>query len=370
MYTRVSEIQLKFLLLLVLAFSAGVEAFESKQAKAIKLTQDLGIPWGMSWLDEQTILITDRQGQLRRFNIRTGKKQSINGVPNVWSNGQGGLLDVAVKTPYSDNDWVFFTYSKPVNEGAATSLARGKINGNRLEQWQDLLVTQSASRKQVHFGGRIAIRDDHIFFSVGERGHRPNAQDLTNHAGKILRVNLDGSVPEDNPFINRKDALPEIWSYGHRNPQGLCFDSAGRLWESEHGPRGGDEINLIKPAENYGWPVVSFGKEYYAPIAVGEATEKPGMTSPLHVYAPSIAPGSLLCSRSQASLWHDTLLLGALALQHLNQVAIIDGKKLGAETRWLENENYRIRSLLEGPSGEIYFATDNGDLFKIDPVEQ
>ena len=195
------------------------------------------------------------------------------------------------------------------------------------------------------------------------------AQDLSNHAGSILRLTLDGKVPPENPFVNQKDKRAEIWSYGHRNPQGLLFDTNKKLlWEIEHGPRGGDEINLIKKGHNYGWPVVSHGKEYWGPVSVGEGTEKPGMESPKKVYVPSIAPGSLLLYQGNAfPQWRGNLFAGALKLQHLNRVVVSDENQLIDEERLLENLNERIRALTESPQGWIYFSTDSGKIMRIRP---
>ena len=205
-------------------------------------------------------------------------------------------MDVALLPNYKTTGWLYFTYVKEIEGEGATVLARAKLNKNKFYSWQELLVTSSRSDTSHHFGSRIAFDNNgHVFFGIGDRGERPNAQDISNHAGSILRLNLDGSIPHDNPFVNTKNALPEIWSYGHRNPQGLTYDiKTNRLWEIEHGPRGGDEINLIIKGANYGWPVISYGKEYWGPLAVGEGTHRKGMEQPVKVYIPSIAPGSLL----------------------------------------------------------------------------
>ncbi len=322
----------------------------------------------MAQWDDNHILVTERTGKLYRVNLNSGAITEIIGVPEVYARGQGGLLDIAIDTSNPTHNcserWLYFTYSKPVAGGAATTLARAQLHGQQLSQWQDLLITTPASRTHKHFGSRIAIRNDKLFFGVGERGHRPNAQDLSNHAGKILRLNLDGTVPTDNPFRTTANAQPEIWSYGHRNPQGLCFDEQGRLWEAEHGPRGGDEINQIQPGANYGWPLVSFGKEYYGPFSVGNGTELPGINGPVKVYIPSIAPGSLLCL-PQGRANTTRLLLGALALKHINWVEINEAGEAVAEIRLQEALQQRIRSLLLARNGDLLFATDSGNLYRL-----
>jgi len=220
-------------------------------------------------------------------------------------------------------------------------------------------VTDAGSNKGQHFGSRIAFDNDgHVFFAVGDRGRRENAQDLSNHAGKVMRLNLDGSVPADNPFIANEKALAQIWSYGHRNPQGLFFDSkTNKLWSSEHGPRGGDEINLIEKGKNYGWPVVSFGKEYWGPIDIGEGTEKAGMQAPSYVYIPSIAPSFLL-------IHNEKFFLGALVKQHLNVVSADDAGKL-SEHRYLESLSQRVRSMAINSKGESFIGTDSGTLYRL-----
>ena len=332
----------------------------------------LNVPWGMAFVGNRELLITQRSGDAVRLNPDTGEQRRLQGLPEVAARGQGGLLDVATGPDYLDTGWLYFTYSKPTADGAVTTLARAKLSDTRLTDWTDLLVTRSATGTGRHFGSRIAFDETgHVFFGVGDRGERPNGQDLTTHAGTLMRLNLDGSVPEDNPFVGREDALPEIWSYGHRNPQGLDYDPIqDRLWEIEHGPRGGDEINLIEKGANYGWPVVSHGKEYYGPVDVGEATSKPGMADPVKVYIPSIAPGSLVHYRGDAfPEWHGNLLAGALVLTHLNRVVLNDAGEAIDEERLLESLGERIRDVEVDPEGRLYLTTDSGRLLRLQPAD-
>lgn len=352
-------------LLLVVSNLCGAQSLSVQTIRS-----GLGVPWAMSFLNEREMILTERSGRVGIVDVTGKGVRWLTGVPAVYAKGQGGMMDVAVPKNFKAGDWIYFTYSKPVGDGGTTTLARAHLQNNHLTDWQDLLVTQPVSDVGRHFGSRIAFDGNgHIFVSAGERGHRPNGQNLMTHAGSILRLNLDGSVPADNPFAGRADALPEIWSYGHRNPQGLCFDSIrGGLWASEHGPRGGDEINWILPGANYGWPVVSYGKEYWGPVAVGEATEKAGVESPRKVYIPSIAPGSLLCYSGAAfPEWRGALLLGALKLTHLNVVSLDADAKVLSEQRLLSELNERIRALAQGPGGEIYASTDSGKLLRIAP---
>jgi len=332
----------------------------------------LGIPWGMVFLSADELLITERQGIVRLLNPKTGRLTDVTGLPILTASGQGGLLDVATPGTYQPGNWIYFTYSQGPRRQMTTVLARAKLRDNRLVDWQTLLESKAVSDTGRHFGSRIVFDGKgHLFFSIGDRGVRPNGQDLSTHAGSILRLKLDGSVPDDNPFVGRSDALPEIWSYGHRNPQGLAYDKeTGRLWAIEHGPRGGDEINLIRPGVNYGWPVVSHGKEYWGPLAVGEATSKAGMEDPLKVYIPSIAPGSLLVYHGEAfPKWRGNLFSGALKLQHLNRVAFDATGQEVREERLLESLRERIRALAQSPQGWLYLSTDSGRILRLRPVD-
>ncbi|MDH3857745.1 MAG: PQQ-dependent sugar dehydrogenase [Gammaproteobacteria bacterium] len=337
-----------------------------------ELVDGLGVPWGMAFLSPQQILVTERAGRVRLLDIKKLGVVEIGGAPEVVAEGQGGLLDVAVGPNYVDDGWIYFTYSKPSKGEAATTLARARLDQNRLVDWQDLLVTDSATDSRRHFGSRITFDDSgHVFFGVGDRGKRPLAQDLSNHIGGIMRLNLDGSVPADNPFFANPGTRAEVWSFGHRNPQGLVFDTqTSSLWEIEHGPRGGDEINLVEKARNYGWPVISHGKEYWGPVAVGEGTSKPGMEQPRKVYIPSIAPGSLVVYRGDAfPEWRGDLFTGALKLRHLNRIKLSESGQAIEEERILEDLGERIRALAISPEGWIYFSTDSGRIMRILPEE-
>ena len=335
----------------------------------------LGVPWGMAFLSANEMIFTQRDDKSGLINFKQNQLTWLKNTTSVYNNGQGGLLDVAIPDYYDQTGWIYFTYSKPVGTKSATTLARAQLKKDRLTHWQDLLVSQSAGKTTRHYGSRIAFDEKgHVFFSIGDRGHRPNAQDLTNHAGTILRLNLDGSIPKDNPFIgqhsiDKKKVLSEIWTYGHRNPQGLFYDKQNiRLWSIEHGPRGGDEINLIRAGKNYGWPVISYGKEYWGPVSVGEGTEKAGMEQPVKVYVPSIAPGSLLLYSGKAfPKWQGNLFSGALKLQHLNRVTINPELQAINEERLLKPLNERIRCVIESPEGWIYFSTDSGRILRIKP---
>ncbi len=364
-------------LLILLAWPglAASPAEVSQSNAAFKLEQiasGLGIPWGMAFLSANEIIFTERQGAVKIVELNNLGITKLHGLPEIAALGQGGMLDVATGPDYAIQGWIYFTYSKNTGSGAVTTLARARRDANQLNDWQDLLISDSATSTGFHFGSRIAFNGaGQVFFGIGDRGIRDNSQNLRNHAGTIMRLNLDGSIPDDNPFLGDSKARPEIWSYGHRNPQGLLFDAEkGILWSIEHGPRGGDEINRVVKGRNYGWPVISHGKEYWAPIGIGEGTEKPGMEQPVKVYTPSIAPGSLLLYSGNAfPQWRGNLFAGALKLRHLNRVSIsVDNRAIGEE-RLLGELNERIRALAQSPEGWIYLSTDSGKIMRIRPSE-
>jgi glucose/arabinose dehydrogenase len=333
--------------------------------------EGLGIPWGMTFISDTRLLITEREGNIKLFDTRNKTLTSIQGAPDVFAEGQGGLLDVAVPPDFTPGDWIYFTFARDSDFEGVTVLSRARLTGNKLEQWQDLLETQSATATGYHFGSRIAFDEsDHVYFGVGDRGERANSQDLSNHAGSVMRLTRDGRIPQDNPFVDRDDVLSEIWSYGHRNPQGMAYDSVHkRLWLIEHGPRGGDEINLVRRGRNYGWPVISYGKEYWGPMAVGEGTHRAGMEQPVKQYTPSIAPGSLLLYSGKAfPAWRGNLFAGALKLRHINRITLNAEGKAISEERLLTELDERIRALAESSQGWIWFSTDSGKIYVIKPA--
>ena len=372
----------KYLVVFCVLFLISSSA-QSANYQINHIASGLGVPWGMTFHSENEILFTERQGRLGIINLENGKVVYLSGLPKILAKGQGGLMDVVKAPASSDNKWTYFTYVKPIDDkgNGETTLARANISSEGVLDWQDLIVTHSlfggvmfdvfgvAWGSDRHFGSRIAFDDNYLYFSIGDRGNRPNGQNLETHAGSILRLNFDGSIPPDNPFIKDDSAKNEIWSYGHRNPQGLVWDSINqKLWSIEHGPRGGDELNLIKKGNNYGWPVISYGKEYASFSAVGEGTHKEGMEQPIKFYIPSIAPGSLMQYSGEAfPEWRGDLFAGALALRHLNRIDLNDEGEVVAEERLLENLDERIRALLQSPEGWIYFSTDSGNIYVIKP---
>lgn len=354
-------------------YAASPQVIKSEKQTFLveEVTDGLSIPWGLAFISNTQLLITERAGSIKLLDMQNKTLTPIQGAPAVMAQGQGGLLDVAVPPDFKTGDWIYFTFVRNKGGEGVTVLARAKLTANKLVQWQDLLETQSATGAGRHFGSRIVFDENgYVYFGVGDRGERPMSQDLSNHAGSVMRLYRDGRVPQDNPFNQRADVQPQIWSYGHRNPQGMAYDYANkRLWLIEHGPRGGDEINRVLPGRNYGWPVISYGKEYWGPLAVGEGTHREGMEQPIKQYTPSIAPSSLLLySGNSFPAWRGNLFSGALKLTHLNRVTLSeDGKAIGEE-RLLDELDERIRALAQGPQGWLYFSTDSGKIYVMKPA--
>lgn len=316
-------------------------------------------PWAIESIDSNTLLFTEKNGRIGVIDLNNESVISQVEVPNVYSKGQAALFDLALSASFENDGLIYFSYAKNKGKRGVTAVSSIKLKGGKLVAVKDLLVTDSMSNTNRHFGGRIAVDEKHLYLTVGERGVRDNAQDLTNHAGKILRFNLDGSATSNNPFTNKINAKPEIFTFGHRNPQGITFDNKHRLWSVEHGPRGGDELNLIEAGNNYGWPVVSLGKEYWGPVSVG-VKEKEGIVQPIHSYVPSIAPSDLLFVEGR-------FYISALNGKHLNIVEIDSSGKVRSESRWFTALGERIRALAGSDDGFIYFATDSGVIYRFKP---
>lgn len=356
---------IKILITLTVLFSS---LFSNENFKIEKVVSNLGIIWGMDFIDDNKMILTIKDGNIYSYDFKSMKLKKLIDPIKVHNQGQGGLLDVKKSPNFKDDNLFYFTYSKPFFNMAVTALATAKYENGKLIKFKDLFVSKSATDKNHHFGSRITFDEEgHIYFTIGDRGVRENGQDLTNHAGSIIRLNLDGSIPNDNPFINDRNKLPEIYSYGHRNPQGIFYDkTTKKLWSIEHGPRGGDEINLVEKGKNYGWPVISYGKEYSSEKAVGIGTHKDGMEQPKKVYIPSIAPSSLIVYSGEMfkSLEGD-ILSTALKLRHLNKVELSKNDELINEERFFENIGERMRNIIEGKNGELFISTDNGSIYKI-----
>ena len=333
------------------------------------LAEDLGIVWGMVFISETEMLFTEREGNIKKLNIQTGAVVSISGAPKVYARGQGGLLDIALHPRFSENKKVYLSYSKEEGSKQTTVVAVAVLKGEALVQLKEIFKARPAVSASRHFGSRMVFdKAGFLYVTVGDRTERHFAQKLDNHFGKVLRLTEDGKPPKDNPFVSVKSAQPEIWSFGHRNSQGLFIHPETRqIWEQEHGPRGGDEINLIQKGKNYGWPVITHGREYWGP-KIGEGFEKKGMEGPIKYYVPSIAPsGLLIYSGKKFKKWKHSFFSGALVLRHLNRVEIKD-QKSHTEERLLLDLEFRVRNVIEGPKGFIYLSVDDGQILRLKPL--
>ncbi len=332
-------------------------------------------PSGLDFLPNGRGLLVERgTPRMSLVDVEGGVVTPVGGLPPVTRLGDGGLHDVQVHPDFQTNGWVYFTYTTrpegalPSDSTTVLGLARGTLVGSRLESVEILLTTTPGRPEAAHYGGRLALADGYVFVSLGDRRHRPGPQDLTAFEGKILRLGEDGSIPSDNPFSTHAGAGPAVWSYGHRNPQGLTFHpTTGELWSTEHGPQGGDEVNLILPGRNYGWPVVSYGEEYEGgPIGTGRVSG-PGIEGPRYYFRPSIATaGADFYSGRAFPAWQGDLFMGALGMTHLNRLVVREERVL-REDRLLEGREWRVRVVREGPDGALYIGVDAGMLLRLSP---
>ena len=336
--------------------------------KPVTLYEGFSNPWGMVWLPDGRLLVTEKSGKILIFKDDKYTNQEISGVPTVNSNGQGGLLDIQLHPKYAENGWIYFAYSKPMTGGSATAIMRAKLDGNQLVQKQDVFVAGPTLSAGHHFGSRIAFDNDgYLYIVAGERGTNEKVQSLSNDLGKIHRVFDDGRVPTDNPFVNEPNAKASIWSYGHRNPQGMVFDKEkNRLWAVEHGPKGGDELNLIDKGKNYGWPIVTYGTGYDG-STISDKTEMEGVQNPVKYWVPSPAPcGMLLVTSDKYPGWKGNLLIANLSFRFLNRIELNE-TKFASEEKLLENFA-RMRHVAQSPDGFIYIITEGpGKLVKLMP---
>jgi glucose/arabinose dehydrogenase len=366
-------------LLLALPFTGfaqrTVGEFESEKLKfqVVVVTEGLERPWGLAFLPDGRMLITERPGRLRIVKNGVLDPRPVEGLPAISETGQGGLLDIALHPDFENNQLIYLSYAAAGEGGFGTEVARARLAGHRLDDLQVIFRALPKSRGGRHFGSRFAFGPDGLLYiSLGERGKRPNAQDLGTHPGSIVRIRDDGSVPADNPFVNRAGARPEIYTYGNRNPQGMAFQpGTGRLWAQEHGPQGGDEVNVIKVGVNYGWPVITYGRNYGFGTKIGEGTHKPGMAQPALQWTPSIAPsGMAFYDGEKFPGWKGNLFVGALKFELLVRLEV-EGERIVHEERLLEDVLGRIRDVRAGPDGFLYLLTDESDgvLARLEPVK-
>ena len=331
-------------------------------------------PWSLAFLPDGRMLVTERPGRMRIVTAEGQLSSPLKGVPEVWASGQGGLLDVIIDKSYAQNNTVYFCFAERTAGGGRTAVARAKLNdaNGRLDDVKIIFRQEGPLSSGNHYGCRIVqANDGNLFFTLGEHfSYRNEAQNLGNHLGKLIRIAPDGSVPSDNPFAGRGDAKPEIWSYGHRNEQGLAINPAsGDLWEIEHGPRGGDEVNIIGKGKNYGWPVIGYGIDYSG-AKIHESTAREGMEQPIKYWVPSIAPsGMAFYTAKLFPKWTGSLFTGALAGKMLVRLSL-NGNTVTGEERLLQNLNERIRDVRQGPDGALWLLTDNsaGRILRVSPA--
>lgn len=351
----------------VVAVSSDTQPFE-----IVALADNLEFPWGFDFLPDSRVLITEKPGRLRILDTATGQHEMVAGVPEVHHKGQGGLLDVLVHPDFANNGWIYLSAAVQIAPGENTTrVLRYRLSNHTLAEETPIFEAQPALSGSIHFGSAMLFDNaGNLFITMGDRKRRHNAQDLSVAQGKVFRLRDDGSVPQDNPFVNNPQALPGIYSYGHRNPQGITIDRAtGRIWTVEHGPQGGDEINLLQSGANYGWPVITYGEEYGGG-AIGEGTHKKGMEQPIHYYVPSIATGGVAWYSADALPdWKNSLFVAGLRSFSLSRVQL-DGDSVMAEERLLEDFSFRLRGVKEGPDGLLYLLTENGGLHRLSPASE
>jgi glucose/arabinose dehydrogenase len=348
-----------------------IKLSESNQSYEFQLvTKGIDIPWGMTWLNKKDMLVSDRKGELRIISDGKLLNEKVTGLPEIRAEGQGGLLDVTVDPNYAQNNFIYFSYSglEGEGEGAHTSVMRAKLQGFKLTEQSVIFEGGPNTTKGQHYGSRLTFDDSgFLYISSGDRAARDvNPQRLDRDAGKIHRINSDGSIPKDNPFVAQKDANPSIYSYGHRNPQGMAkHPITGEIWTHEHGPKGGDEVNIIQPGANYGWPVISYGVNYSG-TSFTDLTEKEGMQQPAWYWVPSIAPSGMTFVTSDFYPdWQGKLLVGSLKFAYVVSLELDGSKVLSQET--LFPGIGRVRNVKQGDDGYIYVATDGAGIFKIVP---
>jgi glucose/arabinose dehydrogenase len=377
---------LRYLAAILLAFFATLVQAQNltseKQAfRVVTVTEGLEFPWSLAFLPDGRMLITERPGRLR-IVAADGRlaPQPVRGLPPVAAIGQGGLLDVALHPDYARNGWIYLSYAGPARKGESergqgTEVLRARLKGDQLQDIQVIFRMQPKTTTGHHFGSRLVFdRQGFLFITLGDRGEQDRAQRLDDHAGSVIRLHDDGRVPADNPFIGKPGARPEKYTLGNRNMQGAALHPVtGELWAHEHGPQGGDEINVIRAGRNYGWPVITYGRNYGTGTPIGEGTAKPGMEQPLLYWVPSIAPsGMAFYTGKRFPQWQGNLFVGALAGQLLMRIEL-DGERIVKQERLLENPGERIgriRDVRQGPDGLLYLLTDdvNGKLIRLEPA--
>jgi glucose/arabinose dehydrogenase len=353
--------------------SMAAESFRSQAGpiSVVTVAEDLEQPWGLAFLPDGRMLVTEKAGRLRLVGQDGSLSEPLAGVPEVYDGGQGGLLDVALDPDFAANRLVYLSFSEPGDGGSGTAVARGRLGADRLEGVEVIWRQQPKLDSGHHFGSRLVfLKDGTLIVTLGDRNQRQYIPDMKAHIGKLVRINRDGTIPQDNPFVGNDAYAPDIYSLGHRNVQGATLNEAtGELWTVEHGARGGDEINVPKPGRNYGWPVISYGREYSGG-KIGEGTSKSGLEQPVYYWDPSIAPsGMTFYTGDKFPAWKGNLFVGALKFQLLARLEV-DGTRIVREERLLEDMGERIRDVRQGPDGYLYLLTDEDDgrILRIEPA--
>jgi aldose sugar dehydrogenase len=332
------------------------------------IIEGLDIPWGMDWLSDGTLIFTEKSGHI--YTVKNGQKIEITGLPTIFHKGQGGLLDIAVHPEYAKNGWIYLAYSSPNAENekiGTTTISRCKIKDNQLSDIQVLYKGAQETNKGYHFGTRIVFDQGYIYFCIGDRGeHFVNPQDVKLDGGKIYRIHDDGRIPRDNPFVGQEGAREAIWTYGNRNSQGLIkHPITNEIWEHEHGPMGGDEINILRKGANFGWPVISYGINYDG-STLTELKSKDGMEQPMYYFLPSIGPsGFAFVNNDIYKGWNGSLLIGSLSFSYLERLVLENNKVIRREK--IVDKIGRLRNVKIGPDGHIYIAVEGKGIYKLIP---
>ena len=364
------------LLALMLATLATAETYRTQHytLRVVTVARGLEFPWSLAFLPNGNMLVSEREGNIRVVTPEGQVSARLKGVPDVYAVGQGGLLDIALDPEFSRNKRIYLSYAEPGKIGGGTAVARARLDaaGGRITDLKVIFRQQPKSRGGRHFGSRLVFaRDGRLFITIGERGERNRAQDFTVNRGQVIRVNPDGSIPQGNPFVGKPGYRAEVWSYGHRNPQGAALHpETGKLWIHEHGAQGGDEVNVPEAGRNYGWPVIAYGR-HYSGGRIGVGAEKPGMEQPIYYWDPSIAPsGMTFYTGDKFPKWQGNLLVGALKFRLVARLAL-QGEKIVSEERILKRLGERIRDVRQGPDGYIYLLTDSNDgrILRLEPAD-
>jgi len=369
---RILSFTVVFFLLTAAARSPEIIKTKEHDIRITKIVTGLEHPWSLAFLPDGRMLVTERPGRLRMIKDDRLVAEPVAGLPPIEAHGQGGLLDVALHPNFVENQLIYFSYAGPGEGGISTEVARGKLVDNHLEDVQVIFRQQPKSKTGRHFGSRLVFdRERYLYITLGDRGERERAQRPDDHAGSVIRLHDDGRTPADNPFVGKEGWKPEKFTLGNRNIQGAALHPrTGELWAHEHGPQGGDEINVIRAGVNYGWPVITYGVNYVIGTPIGEGTKKPGMAQPLYYWVPSIAPsGMTFYSGDRFPRWRGDLFVGALKNRMLVRLSL-DGEQVVGEERFLNDVIGRIRDVRTGPDGFIYLLTDENDgaLVRLEPV--